>query len=284
MRRPTALLLAAALAVPLSACETSSSGSERREYAALGDSYAAAPGVGSADSPAACRRSKDNYPHLLAHDLDLKLTDVSCSGASTEAVLGEYDALGTTLAPQIEAVGEDTDLVTIGLGFNDFGLTIRVFVKCVQLGMADPTGTPCTDADAAAGANSTRAALAQMTPRLTAVVEAVAKRAPNAQVVLVGYPTIFPEQETCANLGIARGDLPLVRGIVASLNASAKAAAEAGGATYVDTVDATRGHDICAEDPWIAGIKPTAGKQALYWHPYAEEQRVVADLVAEVVD
>ncbi|TQK69451.1 SGNH/GDSL hydrolase family protein [Nocardioides sp. SLBN-35] len=282
MRRASALLLAAAMAVTLSACEKSSG--PKREYVALGDSYAAAPGVGRADPPAACRRSKDNYPHLLAEDLDLELTDVSCSGAPTEAVLGEYDALGKRLPPQVEAVDASTDLVTIGLGFNDFALSIRVFVKCVQLGMADPTGTPCTDADAAAGANSTEAALAQITARLTAVIEAVTERAPKAQVVLVGYPTIFPEQDTCANLGIAKGDLPLVRGVVESLNASAEAAAEAGGATYVDTATPTRGHDICSDDPWIAGIKPTPGKKALIWHPYAEEQKLVAELVAEVVD
>ncbi|GAA1519857.1 SGNH/GDSL hydrolase family protein [Nocardioides humi] len=280
MRRATALLLAAVLAVMLSACKTSSS---KREYVALGDSYTAGPLIGRADGRDGCVRSKNNYPHLLAKKADLDLTDVSCSAAPTDAVEGEQTIRGRSIRPQIEAVDETTDLVTIGLGLNDLGLSVRVFITCVQLGASDPGGAPCTEADQAAGANGIQAALDQMPDRLGGVVDAVAERAPDADVVLVGYPTIFPDEGTCADLGIAAGDIPLVRNVVESINATAAAVAEQRGATYLDTATPSHGHDICADDPWIAGIAPAQGRRGLAWHPYAEEQAMVADLLADVV-
>jgi len=281
MRRALTLLLAAALAVTLSACEKSAD--SRHEYVALGDSYTAGPLIGRADGRNGCVRSRNNYPHLLAEKADLDLTDVSCSAAPTEAVEGEQQVRGRPIAPQIEAVEAKTDLVTIGLGLNDLGLSVRVFITCVQLGMSDPQGTPCTDADRAARANDIQSALGQMEERLGGVVDAVAERAPGARIVLVGYPTIFPEEGTCSDLGIAAGDIPLVRHVVESINDTMSVVAEDRGATYLDTATPSRGHDICADDPWIAGMAPAEGRPGLAWHPYAEEQVMVADLLADLV-
>lgn len=282
MRRASALLLAAALvAVTLSACEKSSS--SEPEYVALGDSYTAGPLIGRPDGRNGCVRSHNNYPHLLAKKADLDLTDVSCSGAATDAVEGEQRVRARSIAPQIDAVSKDTDLVTIGLGLNDLGLSVRVFIKCVQLGMSDPTGAPCTEADQAAGANSIQAALDQMADRIGGVVDAVTARAPKAQIVLVGYPTIFPAEGTCSELAIAAADVPLVQHVVDSINATMATVAEDRGATYLDTATPSKGHDICADDPWIAGTAAAKGRPGLAWHPYAEEQVVVADLLAELV-
>lgn len=281
MRRASALLLAAALAVPLSACEKSAS--TQGEYVALGDSYTAGPLIGRADGRNGCVRSQNNYPHLLAEKAELDLTDVSCSAAPTDAVEGEQKIRGRAIRPQIDAVDEKTDLVTIGLGLNDLGLSVRVFITCVQLGTSDPGGAPCTEADQAAGANNIQAALDQMAARIGGVVDAVQERAPDAQVVLVGYPTIFPEEGTCSDLGIAAADVPLVRHVVESINATQAAVAEDRGATYLDTATPSRGHDICSDDPWIAGMAPAKGRKGLAWHPYAEEQVMVADLLADVV-
>lgn len=281
MRRAPALLLAAALAVTLSACEKSSG--SKREYVALGDSYTAGPLIGRADGRNGCVRSRNNYPHLLAEKAKLDLTDVSCSAAPTEAVEGEQKIRNRSIAPQIEAVTEETDLVTIGLGLNDLGLSVRVFIKCVQLGMGDPDGAPCTEADQAAGANSTQAALDQMEGRIGGVVDAVMGKAPEAEVVLVGYPSIFPAEGTCAELGIAAADVPLVQHVVDSINAAMAAVAEDRGARYLDTATPSRGHDICSDDPWIAGSAPASGRPGLAWHPYAEEQVMVADLLADLL-
>lgn len=281
MRRASALLLAAALAVTLSACEKSTA--SKREYVALGDSYTAGPLIGRADGRNGCVRSRNNYPHLLAKKAELDLTDVSCSAAPTEAVEGEQKIRTRSIAPQLDAVEPSTDLVTIGLGLNDLGLSVRVFIKCVQLGMSDPDGAPCTEADQAAGANDIQAALDQMPDRIGGVVDAVRSKAPKAEVVLVGYPTIFPAEGTCSELGIAAADVPLVRHVVDSLNATMASVADERGATYLDTATPSRGHDICADDPWIAGSAPAKGRRGLAWHPYAEEQVMIADLLADLV-
>jgi lysophospholipase L1-like esterase len=281
MRRASALLLAAALAVTLSACEKSSS--PKREYVALGDSYTAGPLIGRADGRNGCVRSRNNYPHLLAKKAELDLTDVSCSAAPTEAVEGEQKVRMRSIAPQLDAVKASTDLVTIGLGLNDLGLSVRVFIKCVQLGRSDPGGAPCTQADQAAGANSIQSALDQMPDRIGGVVDAVRSKAPKAKVVLVGYPSIFPTEGTCSELGIAAADVPLVQHVVDSLNATMASVAEQRGASYLDTATPSRGHDICAEDPWIAGSAPASGRPGLAWHPYAEEQVMIADLLGDLV-
>jgi lysophospholipase L1-like esterase len=281
MRRASALLLAAALAVTLSACEKSAG--SKREYVALGDSYTAGPLIGRADGRNGCVRSRNNYPHLLAKKARLDLTDVSCSAAPTDAVEGEQKIRNRSIAPQLDAVTSSADVVTIGLGLNDLGLSVRVFIKCVQLGMSDPDGSPCTQADQAAGANDIQAALDQMSERIGGVVDAVVAKAPKAEVVLVGYPSIFPAEGTCSDLGIAAADVPLVQHVVDSLNATMASVADEHGATYLDTATPSRGHDICADDPWIAGSAPAAGRPGLAWHPYAEEQAMIADLLADLV-
>lgn len=257
---------------------------DKRNYVAMGDSYAAAPGVGRANPPLGCRKSKDNYPHKLADAADLDLTDVTCSGAPTEAVMTAYNALGDEVAPQIEAVDEDTDIVTIGLGFNDLGLSLKVFVACVQVTTRNPGATsPCTDADRNLGANGTQAILDQVTDRLKVVVEEVTERAPDARVFLVGYPTIFPTGATCPNLGMNAGDMPLMNHIVSSLNTSLKDAAAAYDATYVDLATPTAGHDVCSDDPWVAGLQPVGGRKAMSWHPYEDEQELAADTLAKLI-
>ena len=51
----------------------------------------------------------------------------------------------------------------------------------------------------------------------------------------------------------------------------------AAGAEFVDLVEASQGHDICSDEPWVAGIRG-APKRAMGLHPYPAEQRAVADL------
>ena len=77
--------------------------------------------------------------------------------------------------------------------------------------------------------------------------------------------------------------MPLMKHIVDSLNASLKDAAAAHGATYVDLATPTVGHDVCADDPWVAGLQPVGGRKAMSWHPYEDEQELAADTLAKLV-
>ena len=82
---------------------------------------------------------------------------------------------------------------------------------------------------------------------------------------------------------LAAGDYPLARRVNEMLVRAQENAAERTNAEYVDVFAATAGHDMCADDPWIAGIKP-AGSDAMLYHPYPVEQQVVADLLVDLLD
>lgn len=253
-----------------------------RTYVALGDSYTAAPLIGDT-ADATCARSANNYPHLLAEQAGLELTDVSCSAATTAAVEGPQQVGTQSVPPQLDGVVPDTDLVTVRLGINDFGLSVRAFIHCVQLAAKDPDGAPCTAADRAAGGNDVATLTRRIGERLAGVVDAVRDRSPDARVVLVGYPTIFPADAGCAALGLADGDVAYAHQLVAGVNTVVESVAKDAGAAFVNVAATTRDHHICAEEPWIAGRTVEPGRRGFAWHPYAEEQERVAALLLEEV-
>jgi len=50
----------------------------------------------------------------------------------------------------------------------------------------------------------------------------------------------------------------------------------------VDVWEPSAGHDICADDPWING-RATDPNRALAFHPFAAEQKAVAQLVLDAL-
>lgn len=251
-------------------------------YVALGDSYTAGYLTGELDpASGGCLRSLDNYPHRIARALDLELTDVSCGGATTENVTAaQQPSRGDAVPPQLDAVGEDTALVTIGLGGNDFNVFGVLVVNCVLAGQQDRTGSPC--ADLVAENPESLDNIGTIRDRLVDVVTAVRDRAPDARILLVGYPQTFPATTGCAQLPLAAGDVPFAYDALVSLNSAVSSAARKSGAAYVDVWTASEGHDICSADPWIAGAVPPRPDGAPY-HPYPEEQELVAGLLLDVL-
>ncbi|GAA3670733.1 SGNH/GDSL hydrolase family protein [Nocardioides ginsengisoli] len=282
-----ALLVAATLA--LAGCTTRAHKAGAGEglhkgdrYVALGDSYTAAYLTGKLDTESGgCLRSLTNYPRQVADKLGLELTDVSCGGATTaDVTAGQKPTWGAAVPPQIDAVGPDTRLVTIGLGGNDFNLFGRIIINCMFAAQQDPTGSPCTDI--AAKNPRVWQVFDRIQQRLVRVVELVRKRAPEARVLLVGYPQAFPATGGCAQFPIATGDMTLARDLLNGLNGAVEGAASDSGASYVDVWTPSAGHDICSKDPWIAGARPERTDGFAY-HPYPEEQQLVARQVLDVL-
>ncbi len=92
---------------------------------------------------------------------------------------------------------------------------------------------------------------------------AVRAKAPQASMAILGYPWITPATGGCfLKLPIARGDVPYVRGIQATLNDAVRRAAAATGATYVDLSAVSNGHDACQPigvrwvEPVLQGTNP----------------------------
>lgn len=249
-------------------------------YVALGDSYTAAPGLPGAALP--CLRSAENYPSLVAGSLGepVVLDDRSCVGADTSSLTQPQRLGGSRLPPQLDALDARTDLVTLSMGGNDEALFVRLLSGCLSLAADDPDGSPCADADAASPLASVLPTIQQ---RLVDAVEEVRRRAPSAQVLLVGYPQLVPARGGCPDrLPLAAGDVGFARGVNRALADAVEAAAAAAGAGYVDLWRASRGHDVCADEPWVngAGVDPSG---AIPFHPLPVGQRATADLVVAEV-
>jgi len=124
-------------------------------YVALGDSFTAAPGIPETDGSDGCLRSSGNYPSLVAEQLgedrEVELDDRSCSGADTSSLAGPQAIGREPRPPQLDALGRDTDLVTLSIGGNDFGVFLRLVGGCVSLAAQDPDGAPCRAASRGQG-------------------------------------------------------------------------------------------------------------------------------------
>lgn len=251
-------------------------------YVALGDSYTAAPGIGDLDGDDGCFRSRNNYPHLLADSLDLEVEDASCSGASSASVTtDQHTPEGASLDPQIEALGEDTELVTVRIGANDSELFGRTTLDCVELARTERGNAPCAEADARAGASASARHLAGLDERLVVTLESVRDRAPDARIIAIGYPQVFPtpQQGGCPELPLAPGDLAWAHRVNAGFDDALREAARETGVDFVDVFARTADHHICAEDPWIAGAAVAEGRRGEAFHPYAQEAALVASLL-----
>lgn len=261
----------------------------RIDYVALGDSFSAGPLIPDVRSdPTGCLRSTNSYPAYLAGYLGVRsYRDVTCSGATTDdlfsrqrLVLGDYRP-----PPQLSALAEDTDLVTIGIGGNDFGLFGSLIATCGQVAASDPGGAPCraefTDAN---GVDTKARDARRIEGRVARVVAAVRTRAPGAEVYLVGYPRLLPDDgTTCARAPLATGDYAWTNRIGRLLNRSVRLAAERGGAHFVGLAAASAGHDVCAGPAaWVNGDTLRLGVAADY-HPFRRGMRAEARWVYQAI-
>jgi lysophospholipase L1-like esterase len=240
-----ALLVLASALTPAAASTAHQTGG----YAALGDSYAAGLGAGGEGS-APCYRSDNAYPALWAAAHGVGLAGfVACSGATTADVL----------AGQLGALGPGTDLVTVTVGGNDIGFADVMRVCSLS------TDQACLDRIA----QSETVMHGALPGGLDAVYGAVHEHAPNARLVVLGYPRLF---ET----GICLTSLSQRKRI--ALNAAADELAEviagraqADGATFVDVRPEFAGHGVCALLPWIHSLTYPVSHS---YHPTATGQRL----------
>ena len=216
-----------------------------------------------------------------------KRQDNSCNGASTNSLTiaqripSIVPGQERENPPQLDDVDEDTALVTIRLGANDYGLFARI-IQCAR-NYAGQSGSPCADLDANGGSNNVDARLADVRANLDRALDEIEDRAPQAQVIVLGYPHVAPDEGTCELLPVPADDYDYVRRIIEGLNTALESVAEEHDLTYIDMYDVSEGHDICADQPWVAGapIRPTG---ATAWHPYAAESQAAAELILKALE
>lgn len=273
MRRLAACVLAALVGLLVGAPSSQAAGPLR--YVALGDSYSAASGVLPPDpaAPPQCLRSTSNYPHVIAAATGARLTDVTCGGADTDDYFEpQYDGV----APQLDAVTRDAQLVTMTIGGNDSSVFINSIVQCGAAGVSTAgQGSPCKDRYGSSFQDTIRTTTY---PALVRALRAVQAAAPDAEVAILGYPWIMPERGGCFDrMPVAEGDVPYLRGIQATLNDAVRRAAAATGATYVNMNRVSDGHDAC-QPIGVRWVEPVLqGTNAVVVHPNAlGESRMAA--------
>lgn len=253
-------------------------------YVALGDSFTSGPFILPHEGePALCLRSQSNYPDLVADGVGAEtFVDVSCAGATTEGMTQPQDlGAGMENPPQFEALTEDTSLVTIGIGGNDFGFG-DVALKCAALSGTDLHGAPCEEYYAGGEGDELADRIAQTGDEVAEVLSGVRERSPEATVAVVGYLRLLPEGEGCwPRVPFAEGDVGYLDSVQSDLNATLEAEAEEAGMSYVDVFE--RGHDMCADssDRWVEGIFPD--KPAAPIHPNELGMEETASFVLETL-
>lgn len=251
-------------------------------YVALGDSFTAGPYVPTTDLAQGCLRSNGNYASLVARRLDVaSFVDVSCSGADTRDLRRPQNTFRNATVPaQLDALTEDTDLVTLGIGGNDFDLFGTLLQTCGRLRNSDPSGSPCADYLEGRGSDLGRR-VARIGDRVASSIQAISEHAPRATILLVGYPRIVPADGTCPRLlPLAAGDYPLAERVARALDGALSRAAETTGVGFVEMYAASRGRDVCSDVPWVNG-RFTDQTAALAFHPLPAGMDAVADRVVD---
>ncbi|MFJ7078554.1 SGNH/GDSL hydrolase family protein [Streptomyces sp. NPDC098781] len=239
-------------------------------YVALGDSFASGAGLPEKRDKT-CDRTVGSHPALLASSLNATFKDATCSGATTRSIWNHQG----TKPPQAQALSKGTRLVTLTIGGNDIGFT-EVLTRCVTSSFSDPSGSPCKKYFTAGGSDQLANRINKVESRIGSVLTDVRRRSPNAKVIVVGYPSLFPDSGVgCREVPIAKGDFAYLRDTTKRLNAVLQRQAAGHGVTYADTYTPTIGHDMCQpqERRWIEPLKPAGG--ALPAHPNATGQLVM---------
>lgn len=243
-------------------------------YVALGDGYASAPYSGKTDAARGCLRSETSYPAQLAELLEVTdFVDVTCAFARTQDLTRAAEpARGKsgTVPAQLDEVTEKTDLVTLTVGLSDREFARRLFEICAD---------PCEDEDrvpiAELGADLQRIGTA-----VGQVLEDVLERAPEARVIVVGYPTLLPAEGRCKTMPeLSQREADLVNAVLGQLNRVLQTTARQNDAEFLDVTDVSQGHDMCADEPWVKGTDGEP-RQVPRFHPLAPLNEAIAARLA----
>ena len=141
-----------------------------------------------------------------------------------------------------------------------------------------PDRAPRAPTSSTQGYGDPRAILARTGDRVADVLERVRAAAPDARVVLVGYPRMVSVDEPCRAMPLAPGDRVWLARVEKQLNQTLRRAARVADVGFADLHRASAGHEICSDDPWVNGRR-TDPARALAFHPFAEGQAAVADVL-----
>jgi lysophospholipase L1-like esterase len=205
-------------------------------YVALGDSYSSGVGTRTYISDGtSCQRSTYAYPYLIAQSRGFTLSFQACSGAKVSDVTGK----------QLGTLSTSTAYVTISVGGNDAGFS-SVITECAQPGwMSNCDGKINT---AQNYINNT------LPGSLSTLYGTIRSKAPNAKVVVVGYPRLFQGEDCNAGTWFSPSEETRLNQTADLLNSKLASAASAKGFAFANPTNAFIGHAVCDDVEWLNGL------------------------------
>lgn len=203
-------------------------------YVALGDSYASGVGAGDYLSNSGdCKRSTKAHPYLWAAAHSPSSFDfTACSGART----------GDVLSGQLGPLSTATGLVSISVGGNDAGFA-DVMTTCVLQ----------SDSSCLSRINTAKAYVDSTLPgKLDSVYTAIRDRAPNARVIVIGYPRFYKLGATC--IGLSETKRKAINDAADLLDNAIARRAGAHGFTFGDVRATFTGHELCSGSSWLHSV------------------------------
>lgn len=183
--------------------------STKRKLVALGDSYSSGEGALSylpnsdIDTIDTCHRSQVAYPELLEENTSLNLdmtAFVACSGATEDKILGSNVA--NSELPQGDALAAgDANIVTMSIGGNNANFAGVMSTCTLKNAMTDAQTaahmqqTDVDQADCAQALSNAASTLtaSSFTSNLTSLYNQVESLVPDAKLLIVEYPQLFPD-------------------------------------------------------------------------------------------
>lgn len=215
-------------------------------YVALGDSFSSGVGTRSYISDGtSCQRSTYAYPSLIAASRGYALSFQACSGAKVSDVTTK----------QLGALSASTGYVTITVGGNDAGFT-SVLTTCAQPGWL----SNCSGAVSKANTYISNT----LPGSLSTLYAAIRTRAPNAEIVVVGYPRLFNGEDCNALTWFSPSEEASLNATADRLNGVLSTAAAAKGFSFANPTSAFLGHAVCGDPEWLNGLSSPVSES---YHP-----------------
>ncbi|WP_347697548.1 SGNH/GDSL hydrolase family protein [Nonomuraea sp. B12E4] len=265
---------------------------QKGKYVALGDSYSSGEGVYDLDRQPVddgadrCHRATGSYVPVVAQAYRFPggTAFYACSGATTRQLLsGQHGQ-----PPQISRVDSSAGLVTLSIGGNDAGFT-KVLTSCI---VKLPWSTACVDQEPAVSRR-----IEELGPSLLKVLKELRVRAPDARIIVLGYPRPFPANptETVDNLSpadqrwlntVARRLNDLAGSVAADFDRAIAAFGAPGSVEYVDAYESFTGHEVGRPQPYLNGLNVDMEEltvNARSYHPTGDGYRRFADLITRQI-
>lgn len=247
MRRTPLLAAAASLAAVAALTIAGSPASASSvNYVALGDSYSS--GVGTGNYLNDCDQSTAAYPELYANAAGVNsFSFAACTGATAPDIEGS----------QMGGLNSGTTLVSVTDGGNDVGFS-DIMETCV---LSSDSSCQSAVADAVSKAQNTLPGV------LDNLYNDIRSDAPNAHVVVIGYPEFYDLAQTGC-IGLSQADHVALNNAADTLDSVI--AGEVGkfsGFSFADVRGGFQGHELCDSSEWLHSLTwPITDS----YHPTAE--------------